>query len=178
MRPTRANLVSSLVPYVSHVMVCARLPGSTLSKKIVHASWDVLKVLIACGILIFAPPCSTIFVLSGLATTNALHPHTFSTIYPSKLPFASDRLCILVSGLLDAFVTTFNVRRTHRDLGLNFRDLMRGRIKMMTAQCRAWLHTYLSFSPDQLGPTAFWLPKPKKRCPCFLLSSHYQNDRD
>ena len=40
-------------------------------EKIVHASWDALKVLIVCGIVIFAPPCSTIFVLSGLATANA-----------------------------------------------------------------------------------------------------------
>ena len=52
-------------------------------------------------------------------------------ICSSKLPFASDRLCILVSGLLGAFVTAFKLRRTHRGLGLNSRELMRGRMEMV-----------------------------------------------
>ena len=64
-------LMKGLCRAVSHLMVRARLPCSPLSKKIAHASWDALKVLIACGIVIVAPPCSTIFILSGLATTNA-----------------------------------------------------------------------------------------------------------
>ena len=45
----------------------------------------------------------------------------------------NDRLCTLMSGLFDAFVTVFNLWRTHQDHGLNFRALMYGRIKMMTA---------------------------------------------
>ena len=36
---------------------------------------------LVCGIVIVAAPCSTIFVLSGLAKANALHPQLFSTIY-------------------------------------------------------------------------------------------------
>ena len=41
----------------------------------------------------------------------------------------------------------------------------------MTAQCPAWPHTYLSFSPDQLRPTAFRLPKPNKRFPFSTFRS-------
>ena len=52
-------------------------------------------------------------------------------ICSSKLPFASDKLCMLVSGLLDAFVTALKLRRTHRGLGLNSRELMRGRMEMV-----------------------------------------------
>ena len=59
-----------------------------------------------------------------------------------KLSVRSDRLCILVAGLLDAFVTALNLRRTHQETGLNFKELMYGRIKMMTALCPAWAHTY------------------------------------
>ena len=40
-------LMKGLCRAVSHLMVCARLPCSPLSKKIAHASWDALKVLIA-----------------------------------------------------------------------------------------------------------------------------------
>ena len=44
---------------------------------------------------------------------------------------------------------------------------MYGRIEMMSALCPAWAHTYqtmcLGFSPEQLGPENFRLPKPKKK---------------
>ena len=81
---------------------------------------------------------------------NSLWPGTNECISPTaifndlliKIAVRSDRLCILVSGLLDAFVTAFNLRRTHRGLGLNFKELLDGRIKMMTALCPAWAHTY------------------------------------
>ena len=81
MRSTRANLVLSLVPYVSHVMVCARLPDSILPKKILAASWCALKDLIACGIIIAAQPCSATFVLSNLAPANACLPRLSSMTY-------------------------------------------------------------------------------------------------
>ena len=87
-RSIRANLVLSLVPHVSHVMVCARLPDSILSKKILAASWCALKDLIARGIIIAPQPCPTTFVLSGLALANAFLPRQLSMTYFSKLLFA------------------------------------------------------------------------------------------
>ena len=54
----------------------------------------------------------------------------------------SDRLCIFLSGLLNAFVTEFHLRRTHQGHGLNFNELMHGRIQMMTALCLALAHTH------------------------------------
>ena len=48
--------------------------------------------------------------------------------------------CILVSGLMDAFVTAFNVRRTNRGIGLNLKKKkkrMYGRIYTMAALCPA-----------------------------------------
>ena len=75
----------------------------------------------------------------------------------------SDRLCILVSGLLDAFFTAFKWQRTHKGHGLNFKELMYGRIKMMTALCLAWARTHqtmcLEFSPQQFRQEAFRLLK-------------------
>ena len=45
-------------------------------------------------------------------------------------------------------------------------------LKMMTAMCPAWAHTYQSmcvgFSPDQLRPTVFQLPKPTERLSMLL----------
>ena len=53
-----------------------------------------------------------------------------------KIAVRSDRLCILVAGFFDTFVTVFNLRRTQPGPGLNFKELTYGRIKMMTALCR------------------------------------------
>ena len=72
---------------------------------------------------------------------RSLWPGTGECISPTaivhdllfKIAVGSDRLCILVSGLLDAFVTAFNLRRTHWGLGLNNKELLNGRIEMMTA---------------------------------------------
>ena len=79
-----------------------------------------------------------------------------------KIAVRSDKLCILVAGLLDAFVTDYNLQRTNHGLGLNFKELMY-RSKMMTALCPAWAHTYqtmcLGFHPDELRTEAFRLPK-------------------
>ena len=84
----------------------------------------------------------------------------------SKFAVLSDRLCILVAGLLDAFVTANKLQRTNRGPGPLFRELVYGRIKMMTALCLAWAHTYqtmsLEFHREQLRPAAFELAKPKK----------------
>ena len=63
-------------------------------------------------------------------------------------------------------VTAFNLQRTHQVRGLTFRELMHGRLKMMTALCPAWAHTYqtmfLGCSPEQLRPESFRLPKLQK----------------
>ena len=89
----------------------------------------------------------------------------------SKIAARSDRLCILVAGLLDAFVTAYNLQRNNRGSGLNFKELMYGRVKMMTALCPAWAHTYqtmcLEFHPEQLRPEAFRLPK-QFFLPCYV----------
>ena len=76
-----------------------------------------------------------------------------------KIAVRSDRLCILVARLRDAFVTAYNLQRTNRGLGLHFREVLCG--KMMTVMC--------FFQSDQLKPGAFWLPKPKKTL-CYLLA--------
>ena len=84
----------------------------------------------------------------------------------SQIAVRSDRLCILVAGLLDAFVAAYNLQRTNRGPGPLFRELVCRRIKMMTALCFAWAHTYqtmcLEFHREQLRPEALELAKPKK----------------
>ena len=91
-----------------------------------------------------------------------------------KIAVRSDRLCILAAGLLDAFVTAKILQRNNRGSGLNFKELVYGRVKMMTASCPAWAHTYqtmcLGFHPEQLRPEAFRLPKPIFVLPCYLLA--------
>ena len=79
-----------------------------------------------------------------------------------KIAVRSDRLCILVAGLRDAFVTVYNLQRTNRGLGLHFREVLCGRRKMMTAMC-------FGFQSDQLRPGALWLPKPTKTL-CYLVA--------
>ena len=59
-----------------------------------------------------------------------------------KIAVRSDMLCILVAGLLDAFVTAYSLQGTNSGPGLNFRELTYGRIKMMTALCPAFSHTF------------------------------------
>ena len=60
-----------------------------------------------------------------------------------------------------------NLRRTNRGPGLNFKELIHGRIKMMTALCLAKAYTYqimcLRLHPEQLRHDAFRLTKPKKK---------------
>ena len=100
-----------------------------------------------------------------------------------KIAVRNDRLHILLSGLLDAFVTAFNLRKTHRGIDLNFFELMYGRNNMMTAQCPAGAHTYQSMclhsSADELWPTAFQLLQAEKTLSlASYLPCHYQNDGD
>ena len=153
-RPTRAKLVSSLAPRASLATACARLPGFTRLKKILDASWGATRSSIAYGIRIDALPCSTPCALSGPAGTGeCISPTSIFNDLLFKNAVLSDRLCILMAGLSDAFVTAFNLRRTHRGLGLNIKELMQGRIKMMTALCPALDHTMcLGFHLDQLRP--------------------------
>ena len=98
-----------------------------------------LKDLIDCGIF---NCCPTLF-----DHLNSLLPCTSECISPTaiindllfKIAVRSDRLCILVSGLLEAFVAVaFNWRRSNRGLGINIRELSYGRVKMMAVLCLAW----------------------------------------
>ena len=151
-------------------MVCARLPGSTQLKKILHAFWSATRGSIVYDITTDALLCSNPFVLCGPAPALVSHKRRSSMIYCSKLPFeVKGSVCILVTGLLDAFATAFNLRRTHRGPCLKFKELTYGRIKMMSALCPAWAHTYqticLGCHLEQLGLEAFRLPKPKKNFP-------------
>ena len=87
-RPTRAKLVLSWAHCVSLAMACARLPGSTLRKKILDVFfWGCHEGSIAYGITIDALPCSTTFVPSGLAQANVSHLRLSSMFCCSKLPF-------------------------------------------------------------------------------------------
>ena len=84
-----------------------------------------------------------------------------------KIAVRSSRLCILVSGLLGASVTTFNLYRKCRKGDLCFSELMHGRMKLMTAVCPAWAHTYqsmcLGYRPSPLRPWNFRLLRPKNK---------------
>ena len=108
---------------------------------------------------LFESQCSLL-----LGSAECTSPTTILNDLLSKTAVRSDRLCILVAGQVDAFVTALNLRRTIRVPGLNFKELTNGRIKMITALCPAWAHTYqttcLGFHLDQLKPkmkfTVFW----------------------
>ena len=67
-------------------------------------------------------------------------------------------------------------------LGLNFKELIHGRIKMMTAQCLVWAHAYqmmcLGCNPEQLKPEAFLTQAEEEIYHVAQLLNHYQNDRD
>ena len=104
-------------------MVCAWLPDSTLSKKILDASWGALK-LAALKLLLY--PVRQFWPSTGecICPTPVFNDLLF------KIAVRSDRLCILLSGLLDDFVTSFNLRRTNHGIGLNLKELMYGRLEM------------------------------------------------
>ena len=120
-RPTRANLASSLALHALHAMACALLPGSIQPMKILDASWGVLMDLIAWALYLVS------YLVQRISPTAILNDLLF------KIAVRSNRLSILVSGLLDACVTAFNLRRTRWGLGVNFRELLCGRFQIMTA---------------------------------------------
>ena len=130
-----------------------------------HEGLDCLRQYNRCPSL-FESSCSL-----WPGTGECISPAAIFNDLLSKVSVRSDRLCILVAGLLVAVVTAFNLRRTHRAPGFNFKELMCGRIKMMSALCLAWAHTYqtmcLGFHPKQLKREAFRLPKPIFLC-CLL----------
>ena len=108
--------------------------------KTLDASWDAAKDLIVHGTTINVLPCSAHFSLFGLVPTNVFLPLLNNLLL--HIGIRSDRLCIFLSGLLNAFITEFHLRRTHQGHGLNFNELMHGRIQMMTALCLALAHTH------------------------------------
>ena len=92
----------------------------------------------------------------------------------------NDRCCILVSGLLYAFVTAFHLRRTHQGHSLNFRELTYGRIKIMTVLCPAWAHTYqtlrLGFCAEQKKAGKFQVTQTQEEVFHFALLPNYYQD--
>ena len=101
-----------------------------------------------------------------------------------KIAVRSDRLFILVSGFLDSFFTAFDLRTTNRGTGLNFKELVYGRIKMMTVLCPAWAHTYqtmclgfLGLQPRSAPAFCFSAAQDEKTVlHATYLPYHYQND--
>ena len=155
-QPNGAKQALSWVHCVSLAMTCPRLPGSILQTKNTGCllgcseGFDCLRHYNECPTLFR----SLLAIWSG--TTECISPTVVLSHLLFKTATQSDRLCILVSGLVDNFVTAFNLRRTRQAHRLRFHELMYGRIKMMTALCPEWAHTHqtmrLGFSPLQLRP--------------------------
>ena len=128
--------------------------------------------------------CLTLFrsllaILPG--TSECISPTAMLNNLLLHIGIRSDRLCILVSSLLDVFVTAFHLRRTHQGHGVNFHQLMHGRTQMMTALCLALAHTYQTmswgFSPEQLRPEAFRQVKAQEKVPyAAQLPNYHQTD--
>ena len=156
-RPTHAKLASSWLHYVSLAMACARLPGSILLTNIPHATWDVGKNKIA----VIWPG-----IRECISSTALFNDFLF------KIAIRSDKLSILVSGLFDAFVTACYMRRTHQDHGLNFRELMCGRIEMMSFRRGPTLSRRCtqtgSFQVTQTQPKCFRKCTPAEQVPELL----------
>ena len=157
-------------------MACAQLPGSTLLK-------NILDVFLGLDCLRHYSRCPTLFdyfLALWPGTGACISPTAASMIYCSKLPFEA-KLCTLVAVFLDAFVTVFNFRRTHRGPGLNFKEFMYGSIEMMTALCPAWAHT-----PTRRCAWDLTLNNSNKKLSCCptekrfvyvtYLPNYYQND--
>ena len=75
-------------------------------------------------------------------TGECISPTAVLTSPSFNVAVQSDRLCILVAGILDAFVTLYNLQKTNRGPRFNFREPLHGRIKMMAALCLAWAHVH------------------------------------
>ena len=128
-QPTCVKLVWLWERYVLRVMVCARLPDSTLLKQNPGCLLGCHEGL---GCIRHYNRCLKLF-----ESFRSLWPGTGERISPTaiynellfKIAVRSNRLCILVAGLLDAFVTAYNLQRTSRGSGLNFKELMYGMAK-------------------------------------------------
>ena len=97
-----------------------------------------------------------------------------------RIAVRSERLCILVAGLLDTFVTAFNLQRTHHGIRLNVREPMYGKVKMTIALCPAWAYqskclATIQTSSDLELPSADAL---KEICYAAYLSRAHQEDRN
>ena len=105
-----------------------------------------------------------------LGTSECIAPTAMFNELLFKVAVRSDRSCILVAGLFNAFVTAHSLQGTNRGPGIDFHEFMHGTIKMITALCPAWAHTYqtmcLGLHPEQLRPEAFRLLKPQRK---FLM---------
>ena len=105
---------------VLRVMVCARLPSAEenprcLAKR--HEGIDCMRHRNRCPTL-FESLCS-----SWPGTGECISLTAISNDLLFKIAVRSDRLYILVAGLVDAFVTALSLRRTNRVPGLNFKEL-------------------------------------------------------
>ena len=70
--------------------------------------------------------CPTLFrslLAIWLGTGECISPTAILNDLLFNIALRIDRLCTLVSGLLDVFVNAFNSQGTHQDHGLNFHEL-------------------------------------------------------
>ena len=107
MSPTRANPVSLSVPSSSLATAYIPLLDLIPSMIIVVASWGAQKNLTVYGTTscaLFVSPSHSQW--SG--TGECIPPKAIFRLKKEQIAVRSDRLCILVSGLVDAFVTAFN----------------------------------------------------------------------
>ena len=149
--PTRVELVWLWTHYVLRVTACARLADSTQRTKIQDVFFWCHEVLDCTRHGSRFPTILESLCSLWPGTGEGMSPTAVFNDLLFKIAIRSDRLCILVAGLLGAFVTAWNLQRTNRGLSLNFKQITYGRIKMMTALCPAWAHTFqtmcLGFSP-------------------------------
>ena len=106
-QPTRGKLVWWWARYVLRVMVCARLPDSTLFQKKQDAFWVATRGSIAFGITIDVPHSLNPYVPSFLALASASHLRLSSMGYSSKLPSAATGFASLLlrSSMRLSFIT-------------------------------------------------------------------------
>ena len=105
----------------------------------------------------------------GPGVTDCIRRTATRTDLVFKFEVHIERLCFLVAKLLDAFVAAFNLQRVDQGFHFRFREVMCGRVKMMTALCPAWANTCqstcLGYNSDQLRRGNFRLPELARTCP-------------
>ena len=107
MPPTRANPGSSLVLSALPATAYVPLPDSMPSTIIVVASWGAMRNSTVYGTATVVPIWFHDLNSLWPGTGDCISPTAISNDLLFKIAVRSDRLCILVSGLLDAFVTAF-----------------------------------------------------------------------